>query len=103
METTCQPSYPLNSENARPFGTFNAYLSCAEKLRPPKTASDTATTTIGTAIVSLRFIASTSFVSFIPKLEVKAGSQNPEFMAADTPFPMRSLYTASCATEPEQT
>src|SRR5450631_3428394 len=30
METVCQSSYPLNSENARPFGTLRAYLSCAE-------------------------------------------------------------------------
>src|ERR1700691_2003923 len=30
MEITCQPSYPLNSENARPFGILRAYLSCAE-------------------------------------------------------------------------
>src|ERR1700692_3703503 len=30
METTCQASYPLNSENESPFGTFTVYLSCAE-------------------------------------------------------------------------
>src|SRR5271165_1809887 len=30
METTCQSSYPLNSENARPFGTLRVYLSCVE-------------------------------------------------------------------------
>src|SRR5208282_639273 len=30
METVCQSSYPLNSENARPFGTLRVYLSCAE-------------------------------------------------------------------------
>src|SRR5271163_317930 len=29
MEITGQLSYPLNSENARPFGIFNVYLSCA--------------------------------------------------------------------------
>src|SRR5580658_1593353 len=29
-EITGQFSYPLNSENARPFGTLRVYLSCAE-------------------------------------------------------------------------
>src|SRR5215472_8037449 len=42
METSCQLSYPLNSENASPFGTLSVYLSCAEKPLPPKTASPTA-------------------------------------------------------------
>src|SRR5258705_5683230 len=64
METVCQPSYPLNSENASPFGTRTVYLawavSCAEMALPPKTAStETAseTTTITTAGTLLRFIA----------------------------------------------
>src|ERR1700689_1391549 len=30
METVCQSSYPLNSENARPFSILRVYLSCAE-------------------------------------------------------------------------
>src|SRR6202453_3286219 len=30
MAITGQPSYPLNSENARPFGILSAYLSCVE-------------------------------------------------------------------------
>src|SRR5580700_11222403 len=30
MAITGQPSYPRNSENASPFGTLRAYLSCAE-------------------------------------------------------------------------
>src|SRR5580704_6796029 len=30
MEITCQLSYPLNSENARPFGILRVYLSCVE-------------------------------------------------------------------------
>ena len=33
MEMACHPSYPLNSENARPPGTFTVYLSCAETAR----------------------------------------------------------------------
>src|ERR1700722_13431275 len=33
MEITGQPSYPLNSENARPFGTLRVYLSCVEMVR----------------------------------------------------------------------
>ena len=62
METVCQPSYPLNSENASPFGTRTVYLawavSCAEMALPPKTAStETAseTTTITTAGILLLF------------------------------------------------
>src|SRR5215471_3844427 len=39
METTCQDSYPLNSANARPFGTFTVYLSCAEIAQPATKAS----------------------------------------------------------------
>src|SRR6266852_744158 len=64
METVCQPSYPLNSENASPFGTRTVYLawpvSCAEMTPPPKTAStETAseTTPITTAGILLLFIA----------------------------------------------
>src|SRR5262245_6296478 len=44
MEIACQASYPLNSENARPPGTFTLYLSClscAEMAKPPKTPSQT--------------------------------------------------------------
>src|SRR5260370_37357598 len=44
--TTCQSSYPLNSENASPFGTCTVYLSCAEMALPPKTASTTAMITV---------------------------------------------------------
>src|SRR5215469_17045177 len=59
METTCQASYPLNSENASPFGTFTVYLSCAEMAQPPTMA-----TPVIIAIVNilLPFIARTSFV-----------------------------------------
>src|SRR5207249_320675 len=63
METVCQPSYPLNSENSSPFGTRTVYLawavSCAEMVLPPKPAStETAseTTTITTAGILLLFI-----------------------------------------------
>jgi hypothetical protein len=39
---TGQSSYPLNSENASPFGTCRVYLSCAEIATPvAKTAIDT--------------------------------------------------------------
>src|ERR1700742_3950055 len=63
MDTTCQASYPLNSENASPFGTFAVYLSCAEMAEPPTKAS----TPVITGIVSifLHFIACTSFTDFI--------------------------------------
>src|SRR2546422_2915037 len=55
METVCQPSYPLNSENASPFGTFTVYLSCAARAMLPETASDTAMIT--TAGIPLLFIS----------------------------------------------
>src|SRR6185295_9080490 len=62
METICQASYPLNSENASPPGTFRVYLSCAEIARPPTKAS----TPVIIGIVSLlAFIASTSFLSIL--------------------------------------
>src|SRR5271155_3309604 len=43
----CQPSYPLNSENASPFATLRVYRSWAEIAAPtPKTASATVTPTL---------------------------------------------------------
>src|SRR5437660_10876643 len=63
MATVCQLSYPLNSENASPFGTRTEYLacpvSCAVTALTPKTAStETAseTTLITTAGILLLFI-----------------------------------------------
>src|SRR5438309_3109880 len=66
METVCQPSYPLNSENASPFGTRTVYLawgvSCAEMALTPKTASTTAMVSVSkdTAWIFLRFISPSS-------------------------------------------
>src|SRR5207249_8789638 len=64
METVCQPSYPLNSENASPFGTRTVYfawaVSCAEMALTPKTASTetaSATTVITTAGILLLSIS----------------------------------------------
>src|SRR5262245_47193566 len=64
METTCQRSYPLNSENASPPGTCTVYLSsevsCAVTVGPPTTATiETAseTTVITTAGILLLFIS----------------------------------------------
>src|SRR5215470_1282449 len=52
----CQPSYPLNSENASPLGTFTVYLSCAARAMLPETASETATiTTAGTLLPFISF------------------------------------------------
>src|SRR6202035_2866356 len=62
METTCQASYPLNSENESPFGTFTVYLSCAEMGLPPAKAS--APVIIGIVSILLPFITSTSFMKF---------------------------------------
>src|SRR6516165_2500354 len=46
METSCQASYPLNSQNASPPGTLRLYLSCCAKAKLPKTASNAATITV---------------------------------------------------------
>src|SRR3984885_3859672 len=62
MEPTCQASYPLNSENESPFGTFTVYLSCAEMAQLPTRASTPVI--IGIVRILLPFIASTSFVKF---------------------------------------
>ena len=43
---TGQLSYPLNSENASPFGTLNAYLSPAAKVIPLRTPTDATITAI---------------------------------------------------------
>src|SRR5256885_10389756 len=73
METVCQLSYPLNSENASPFGTRTVYLawpvSCAEVALLPRMAStETAseTTTITTAGTLLLFIATLLVVYWLP-------------------------------------
>src|SRR5215831_10735391 len=58
MDITCHDSYPLNSANARPFGTFTVFLSCAEKARLPIRTS--IGVTIASADVVFPFIASTS-------------------------------------------
>src|SRR5882672_8688506 len=79
MATTCQSSYPLNSENASPFGTCTVYLSCAEMALPPKTASTAAIITISQDAI---------FVTLIPPLrfanEVKLFKSMPARRAQRT-------------------
>src|SRR5690242_11696593 len=65
MEIACQASYPLNSENASPPGTFTVYLSCAEMAQPPKTASDTVITAIES--LPLPFIASLLYQAILAR------------------------------------
>src|SRR5437868_3757406 len=55
MDTTCQASYPLNSENASPFGTFAVYLSWPARASATRTERD-APTKIPTR-VRLRFMS----------------------------------------------
>src|SRR4030095_16750974 len=57
LETSCQLSYPLKSENGSPLGTCSVYLSCAERAAPPRTAP---TAVIAAASLPLPFIVSTS-------------------------------------------
>src|SRR6266481_8296528 len=58
METTCQSSYPLKSENARPFGTCNVYLSAATAMPPKATSTTELIATALTRIVEMRDIKS---------------------------------------------
>src|SRR5205823_13653410 len=60
METTCQFSYPLNSENASPPGTFTVYLSWADRALPPTAL--TSAVTIAIVPKPLLFITGSSFV-----------------------------------------
>src|SRR5437879_7506710 len=63
METTCQASYPLNSENASPPGTLKVYLSWAawaDRSLPPKAL--TSAVTIAIVHMRLLFITSSSVV-----------------------------------------
>src|ERR1700733_11574103 len=69
MATTGQLSYPLNSENASPFGTLSAYLSSVEAAQPPATASVPVMNEM--ANINFRFIARFSFTEYcvdVPQL-----------------------------------
>src|SRR6266550_9004303 len=59
MDTSCQASYPLNSENASPPGTFKLYFSWANRALPPKIL----TSAVMIGIVRMRLLfTSSSFV-----------------------------------------
>src|SRR5947209_7954065 len=60
MEGTCQFSYPLNSANASPPGTFTVYLSWADRALPPNAL--TSAVTIAIVPKPLLFITGSSFV-----------------------------------------
>src|SRR5205814_1899579 len=60
MATTCQFSYPLNSANASPPGTFTVYLSWADRALPPNAL--TSAVTIAIVPMPLLFITRSSFV-----------------------------------------
>src|SRR5438046_9708762 len=63
MERTCQTSYPLNSANASPPGTFKLYLSWAawaDMALPPKAL--TSAVTIAIVHMRLLFITSSSLI-----------------------------------------
>src|SRR5438552_15110714 len=83
MERTCQASYPLNSENASPPGTFRVYLSWtawADTALPPKAL--TSAVTIAIVHMRLLFITGSSFV----KQEYGTGSSGgPGPLTARTP------------------
>src|SRR5438309_2904489 len=60
MATTCQFSYPRNSANASPPGTFTVYLSWADRAPPPNAL--TSAVTIAIVPMPLLFITGSSFV-----------------------------------------
>src|SRR5438309_4426976 len=60
MERTCQFSYPRNSANASPPGTFTVYLSWADRALPPTAL--TMAVTIAIVPKPLLFITGSSFV-----------------------------------------
>src|SRR5882724_4396471 len=60
MERTCQFSYPRNSANASPPGTFTVYLSWADRALPPNAL--TSAVTIAIVPMPLLFITGSSFV-----------------------------------------
>src|SRR5215831_12028002 len=58
METSCQFSYPLNSENASPPGTFTVYLSGADLAVAANMASAPSTAVVAPIVTTrFRFIA----------------------------------------------
>src|SRR6266550_7851590 len=65
METSCQASYPLNSENASPPGTFKVYLSWADMALLLKALASAVT--IAIARICLLFITSAP-LSRVPAL-----------------------------------
>src|SRR5258708_2520253 len=87
METSCQPSYPLNSEKESPPGTFKVYLSCAEMAKTPSKAS--APLRIG--IVLLPFIVISSLIKssvLWGGLSARGGVE-PAFKRARPNIPLR--------------
>src|SRR5580765_1247121 len=68
METSCQLSYPLNSENASPPGTLTVYLSGADRAVAPNTASAPSTAVVAPIIDTyFRFIAAPLVVAPCPE------------------------------------
>src|SRR2546430_14904824 len=102
MERTCQASYPLNSANASPPGTFRVYLSWtawADTALPPKAL--TSAVTIAIVHMRLLFITGSSFA----KQEYGTGSsggpglltaRTPPRLSAPAPSDERKIGRASC-------
>jgi len=87
METVCHPSYPLNSENASPFGTRTLYLAwpvfCAVTGLPPKTPKiPSEAITITTAIIRVLFI---STLPVVGSQTIDAAVKNARRSALMTP------------------
>src|SRR6266550_4208308 len=90
MERTCQFSYPLNSANASPPGTFTVYLSWADKALPPNAL--TSAVTIAIVPKPLLFITGSSFVNPLTALPVTVA------LLADFRVPVFGLMEAPSST-----
>src|SRR5438552_6985844 len=107
MATVCQLSYPLNSENASPFGTRTEYLacpvSCAVTALTPKTAStETAseTTVITTAGILLLIISTPLVVYWLPasdREDLNAARSSSEMSSGCSRPQSARLYRACCS------
>src|SRR6185369_4316802 len=99
METTCQRSYPRNSENASPPGTCTVYLSsevsCAVMVVLPRTAIMTATASVTeTEILRMAHSCARGCVSRIRSRAAGASSQRQEQLGelASAPHPPWHAY-----------
>src|ERR1051325_10332198 len=84
----CHPSYPLNSENASPPGTFTEYLSCAKTAKALITASPPVI--IGIVNILLPFITAPPFCQSTARERSGLGVACPALATRSMPVTARS-------------